>query len=91
MNRKHFLYNDWRAEEEPDEDEKEETPKSDLMMFSKKLEKYFFESRSMSARIPFFITPNSVCLPTARAPFRVEAFSKLQVFRPAACMARSSS
>lgn len=47
MNRKHFLYNDWRAEEEPDEDEKEETPKSDLMMFSKKLEKYFFESRSI--------------------------------------------
>lgn len=47
MNRKHFLYNDWRAEEEPDEEEKEETPKSDLMMFSKKLEKYFFESRSI--------------------------------------------
>jgi ATP-dependent Clp protease protease subunit len=47
MNRRHFLYNDWRAEEEPDEDEKEETPKSDLMMFSKKLEKYFFESRSI--------------------------------------------
>ncbi|WP_276500054.1 ClpP family protease [Terrimonas pollutisoli] len=47
MNRNHFLYNDWRAEEEPDEDEKEETPKSDLMMFSKKLEKYFFESRSI--------------------------------------------
>ena len=47
MNRKRFLYNDWRAEEEPGEDEKEETPKSDLMMFSKKLEKYFFESRSV--------------------------------------------
>jgi ATP-dependent Clp protease, protease subunit len=52
MNRKHFLYNapiaiGRRAEEEPDEDEKEETPKSDLMMFSKKLEKYFFESRSI--------------------------------------------
>lgn len=47
MNRKHFLYNDWRAEEEPDEEEKEEAPKSDLMMFSKKLEKYFFESRSI--------------------------------------------
>lgn len=47
MNRKYFLYNDWRAEEEPDEEEKEEAPKSDLMMFSKKLEKYFFESRSI--------------------------------------------
>ena len=47
MNRKHFLYSDWRAEEEPDEEEKEERPKSDLMMFSKKLEKYFFESRSI--------------------------------------------
>lgn len=47
MNRKHFLYNDWRADDEPEEDEKEEQPKSDLMMFSKKLEKYFFESRSI--------------------------------------------
>ncbi len=47
MNRNHFLYSDWRAEEEPDEEEKEERPKSDLMMFSKKLEKYFFESRSI--------------------------------------------
>src|SRR6476620_7819513 len=47
MNRKYFLYNDWRAEEEPEEDEKEEQPKSDLMMFSKKLEKYFFDKRSV--------------------------------------------
>lgn len=47
MNRNHFLYNDWKAEEEPDEEEKEEQPKSDLMMFSKKLEKYFFETRSV--------------------------------------------
>lgn len=30
-----------------DEEEKEEQPKSDLMMFSKKLEKYFFEKRSV--------------------------------------------
>ncbi len=36
MNRKNFLYNDWRADDE--EEEKEEQPKSDLMMFSKKLE-----------------------------------------------------
>jgi len=34
----------WIAE---DEEEKEEQPKSDLMMFSKKLEKYFFEKRSV--------------------------------------------
>jgi ATP-dependent Clp protease protease subunit len=46
MNRKNFLYNDWRADDE-EEEEKEEQPKSDLMMFSKKLEKYFFESRSV--------------------------------------------
>ncbi|MBK7562592.1 MAG: ATP-dependent Clp protease proteolytic subunit [Chitinophagaceae bacterium] len=30
-----------------DEDEKEEQPKSDLGMFSKKLEKYFFEKRAV--------------------------------------------
>jgi len=30
-----------------EEEEKEEQPKSDIMMFSKKLEKYFFESRSV--------------------------------------------
>src|SRR6187399_3417562 len=47
MNRNHFLYDDWRADDEPDEEEKEEQPKSDLMMFSKKLEKYFFETRSV--------------------------------------------
>jgi len=49
MNRKQFLYNDpigtgWRSD---DEVEKEEEPKSDLMMFSKKLEKYFFEKRAV--------------------------------------------
>lgn len=43
MNRKHFLYN-WKAD---DEEEKEEQPKSDLMMFSKRIEKYFFERRSV--------------------------------------------
>jgi hypothetical protein len=42
MNRNHFLYDDWRADDEPEEEEKEEQPKSDLMMFSKRLEKYFF-------------------------------------------------
>ncbi len=43
MSRKQFLYNDHRA----DDDEQEEQPKSDLKMFSKKLEKYFFETRSV--------------------------------------------
>ena len=49
MNRNQFLNKSWRADDddEPEEDEKEEQPKSDLMMFSKKLEKYFFESRSI--------------------------------------------
>ncbi len=47
MNRNHFLYADWKAEGEPDEEEQEERPKSDLMMFHKKLEKYFFETRSI--------------------------------------------
>ncbi|MET0637211.1 MAG: ATP-dependent Clp protease proteolytic subunit [Chitinophagaceae bacterium] len=48
MNLNAHLYNGWRSEdEEPEEEEKEETPKSDLMMFSKKLEKYFFKSRSV--------------------------------------------
>lgn len=47
MNRNQYLNKGWRADDEPDEEEKEEQPKSDLMMFSKKLEKYFFESRSI--------------------------------------------
>ena len=47
MNRNQYLNKSWRADEEPTEEEKEEQPKSDLMMFSKKLEKYFFESRSI--------------------------------------------
>ena len=47
MNLNAHLYSAWRSDEEEPEEEKEETPKSDLMMFSKKLEKYFFESRSV--------------------------------------------
>ena len=42
MNRKQFVY-DHRMEDE----EEEKQPKSDLMMFSKKLEKYFFDKRSI--------------------------------------------
>lgn len=45
MSQKNYLFNDWRSDDE--EEEKEEQPKSDLMMFSKKLEKYFFETRSV--------------------------------------------
>jgi ATP-dependent Clp protease protease subunit len=47
MNRKNFLYNDWKADDE--EEEKEERPKvdSEIGMFNKKLEKYFFEKRSV--------------------------------------------
>ena len=44
MNRKQFIYNDWKAE---DEEEKEEEPKSDIGMFGKKLEKLFFEKRAV--------------------------------------------
>jgi ATP-dependent Clp protease, protease subunit len=44
MNRKQFIYNDWKAE---DEDEKEEEPKSDIGMFGKKLEKLFFQKRAV--------------------------------------------
>ncbi len=44
MNAQKYFYNNWISEEE---EEKEEQPKSDLMMFSKKLEQYFFEKRSV--------------------------------------------
>src|SRR5690242_10844658 len=47
MSNKNYLYNNWRMDDEPEEEEKEEQPKSDLMMFSKKLEKLFFENRSV--------------------------------------------
>ncbi|HTE33814.1 MAG TPA: ATP-dependent Clp protease proteolytic subunit [Chryseolinea sp.] len=43
---KNFL-NNWRSDDEEEEEEKEEQPKSDLMMFSKKLERYFFDTRSV--------------------------------------------
>ena len=44
MNTKHFLFNDWRS----DDEEKETTDKRDeLNMLNKKLERYFFEKRSV--------------------------------------------
>ena len=46
MSKKHFLYNDWRNDD--DDDEKEVKDKRDeLGMFDKRLEKYFFEKRSV--------------------------------------------
>lgn len=45
MFNKEYINKGWRSDDE--EEEKEEQPKSDLMMFSKKLEKYFFDSRSV--------------------------------------------
>jgi ATP-dependent Clp protease, protease subunit len=45
MSRKNFLYNTWRSDDE--EEVPEERPKSDLMIFSKKLEKMFFDNRSV--------------------------------------------
>lgn len=44
MNRNQYTYNDWRND---DEEEKEQQPKSDLLMFSRRLEKLFFENRSV--------------------------------------------
>lgn len=50
MDTRQFLYNErlangWKSDD--DEEEKEEQPKSDLMMFSKRLEKYFFDRRTV--------------------------------------------
>lgn len=45
MNSKQFLYGGYRMDD--DEEEKEEQPKSDLGMFSKKLERYFFDKRAV--------------------------------------------
>ena len=45
MNRNQFLYNNWKAED--DDEKEEEQPKSDMGMFSKKLERYFFEKRAV--------------------------------------------
>jgi ATP-dependent Clp protease protease subunit len=44
MKANHFMHMDWRMDEE---EEKEDQPKSDLGMFNKKLERYFFEKRSV--------------------------------------------
>lgn len=45
MSSRNYLYNGWLSDDE--EEVPEERPKSDIMMFSKKLEKLFFENRSV--------------------------------------------
>jgi len=45
MNYSKYSVNPYRMDDE--EEEKEEQPKSDLMMFSKRLEQYFFDTRSV--------------------------------------------
>jgi ATP-dependent Clp protease, protease subunit len=47
MNRQSNFYKDPFTYKKDDDEEKEEQPKSDIMMFSKRLEKYFFEKRSV--------------------------------------------
>ena len=47
MNRKHFLYNDWRADDEEEDEKEREDKRDELMMLNKRLEKYFFEKRSV--------------------------------------------
>jgi len=44
MKRETYYSTNWKME---DEEEKEEQPKSDMGMFSKKLERYFFEKRAV--------------------------------------------
>ena len=44
MKRNQFLHNGWRSD---DDDDREEQPKSDLGMLKKRLEKYFFQTRSV--------------------------------------------
>jgi len=47
MNRKHFLYNDWRSDDEEEDEKEREDKRDELMMLNKRLEKYFFENRSV--------------------------------------------
>ena len=47
MNRKSFLYNDWRADEEEEEEKEREDKRDDLVMLNKKLEKLFFDKRAV--------------------------------------------
>lgn len=44
MNRKNYLFNDWRQD---DEEEEREDKRDELQMLNKRLERYFFEKRSV--------------------------------------------
>jgi len=46
MNRNQFLYTDWRNDDDDDEKEREDK-RDELQMLNKRLEKYFFEKRSV--------------------------------------------
>jgi ATP-dependent Clp protease protease subunit len=49
MNRNHFLYSDWRQDDEDEDEEKErEDKRDDLVMLNKKLEKLFFDKRAVN-------------------------------------------
>lgn len=45
MNPKHYLYNGWRMDDE--EEQEREDKRDDLVMLNKRLEKYFYEKRSV--------------------------------------------
>src|SRR6187401_2864786 len=48
MNRQNFQYKGWKMDDEPEEEEKEREDKRDeLQMLNKKLERYFFDKRSV--------------------------------------------
>jgi ATP-dependent Clp protease protease subunit len=47
MNRKSFLYNDWKMDGEEEEEQEREDKRDDLIMLNKKLEKLFFEKRAV--------------------------------------------
>src|SRR5258705_3143501 len=47
MKRKHFLYNDWKADDEEEDEKEREDKRDELMMLNKRLERYFFEKRSV--------------------------------------------
>jgi ATP-dependent Clp protease protease subunit len=47
MNRKSFLYSNWRADDEEEEEKEREDKRDDLVMLNKKLEKLFFDKRAV--------------------------------------------
>ncbi len=47
MNPKSFLYNGWRLDDEEEEEKEREDKRDDLVMLNKRLEKFFYEKRSV--------------------------------------------